>query len=117
MANTIKLVLVLMVVGFFGFSSSFLYAGARSKLFNDSVGGLNQAQQRSVDRFLSKAPSNVHNRTYHGLSNGGVKIEYTSPARTSGYAKTYEKTIDSAGSTTGFGKHTYGPSGLINRKK
>ena len=67
--------------------------------FNNASADIKSAQKSNLNRFYKKKPNNVSNKTYRKLPNNGAELEYTSPSKSKGYSKTYQKKVDANGET------------------
>ncbi|OQY56928.1 MAG: hypothetical protein DRR08_22210 [Candidatus Parabeggiatoa sp. nov. 2] len=74
----------------------------------------NPVQQKNIERFRNKIPSNAkENIGIYILPNGSVAVQATSPGKVPGSKAVYEKQIDVNGKTIQYTKTTYDPQDEI----
>jgi hypothetical protein len=71
---------------------------------------LNEMQQANLERFQNKWSGRYDTQIYD-LPNGGKLFRTEVPGNTPGWSKIYDKVVDGAGNTIGFGKYTVDPQG------
>ncbi len=75
---------------------------------------INKAQQKNINRFIKKIPSNAKDTVKsRELPNGGISIQATSMGKVPGSKAIYEKQIDVNGKTIKYYKTTIDPEGKI----